>query len=535
MSDGYGAGSAYFDRTGAPAGVWYDVAAADRAQRFIETFPVQSKGEWAGMPLELAPWQRTIVRDIFGWKTRAGFRQFRSAYVEIPRKNGKSTLASAIAVYLLIADGEPGAQVYCAAKDTDQADIVFGEARAMVEESPTLARRVRPFKRSLVVPSTRSRLIVLSGVPEGKTGFNSHGIIFDEFHEQSDRLLYDVLRTSTGSRRQPLLLMLTTAGYDRLSPCWEQHERSRQTMADPLVNPSHYGVIFAASEQDDWQMPSTWARANPNLGVSKALAYMEEAAREAQLIPGMLNAFLRLELNIWTTADVQWLDMALWDQCQEEDAVELAGRACYGGLDLASNSDMASFALVFPPDENAATPEPYRVRIWYWIPGANVDRRAQRAGVPYDVWRTQGLLAATPGNVIDYDAILEHISELGLVYDIREIAFDRWGAVRISQQFMERGFTMVEFGQGYASMAAPMREIMRMVSNGELAHDGHPILRWNVENVVATQDDAGQMKPSKKKALEKIDGFVAMIMALDRALKNEGGAPYYAQEGLAVA
>lgn len=532
MSDGYGTGSGYFDRTGAPAGCWFDAAAADKAQGFIERFPVQSKGEWAGRPIRLAPWQRTIVRDIFGWKRSSGFRLFHSAYVEIPRKNGKSTLASAIAVYLLIADGEPGAQVYCAAKDTDQADIVFGEARAMVEDSPTLGRRVTPFKRSLVVAKTRSRLIVLSGVPEGKTGFNASGIIFDELHEQSDRLLYDVLRSSTSSRRQPLLLMLTTAGFDRLSICWEQHERSLQTMADPLVNPSHYGVIYAASEGDDWQVPATWERANPNLGISKSREYMEEAAREATLIPGMLNSFLRLELNIWTTADVAWLDMALWDKCEEPEAVELAGRVCYAGLDLASKSDMASLALVFPP----VTPEePYRVRIWYWIPGDNVNRRAQRAGVPYDIWKREGHLEATPGNVIDYDAILERMTDLGSLYDIREVAFDRWGAVLITQQLTERGFVMVEFGQGFMSMAAPMREVMRMVSLGELAHDGHPILRWNVENVVAVQDDAAQMKPSKKRSLEKIDGFVAMIMALDRALKNEGGAPYYSQEGLAIA
>ena len=530
-TEGLGAGSAYFDRTGAPAGCWFDAKAADRAQRFIETFPVQSKGEWAGQPVRLAPWQRVIVRDIFGWKAGSGYRLFRSAYVEIPRKNGKSTLASAIAVYLLIADNEPGAQVYCAAKDTDQADIVFAEARAMVEESPTLARRVTPFKRSLVVPSTRSRLVVLSGVPEGKTGFNSHGIIFDELHEQTDRLLYDVLRTSTGSRRQPLLLMLTTAGFDRLSICWEQHERSLATMADPLVNPTHYGVVYAASPGDDWQDPATWERANPNLGITKARAYMEEAAREAKLIPGMLNSFLRLELNIWTTADVQWLDMALWDACEENTDVDLAGRECYGGLDLASKSDMASFALVFPP---ALDGEPYRVRMWYWVPSANVGRRAQRAGVPYDAWERQEYLEATPGNVIDYETILERITELGAVYDVREVAFDRWGATLISQQLMERGFVMVEFGQGWGSMAEPMREVIRMVSTGELAHDGHPILRWNVENVVAEQNAAGDMKPSKRKSLEKIDGFVAMLMGLDRAIKSLGGAPYYSEEGLAV-
>jgi phage terminase large subunit-like protein len=266
--------------------------------------------------------------------------------------------------------------------------------------------------------------------------------------------------------------------------------------------------------------------------VTKYLDYMQSATHEALLIPGMLNSFLRLELNIWTTQDVAWLEMALWDACAEHEEVDLAGRPCYGGLDLASKSDMASLALVFPPMEEG---EPYRVRVFFWIPRANIDRRAQRAGVPYDVWERQGLLEATPGNVIDYDAILERISDLGAEYDIRELAFDRWGATLISQQLTERGFVMVEFGQGFASMAGPMREIMRLVAEGGLAHDGNPILRWNVENVVAEQDAAGNMKPNKRKSLEKIDGFVALLMGLDRAIKNEGGAPYYAEGGLVYA
>jgi phage terminase large subunit-like protein len=238
-----------------------------------------------------------------------------------------------------------------------------------------------------------------------------------------------------------------------------------------------------------------------------------------------------LHLNIWTSSDVRWLDMEQWDACRQED-VELEGRICYGGLDLASKSDMAAFALVFAPLEPG---DPYHVRVWYWIPGDNVERRALQTGVPYDVWARQELLKGTPGNVIDYDTILADVLELAALYDVREVAFDRWGATLISQQMTEAGLLVVEFGQGFASMAAPMREIMRLVANGDIAHDGNPILRWNVDNVSAEQDAAGNLKPSKRKSAGKIDGMVAVVMGLDRALRNESAAPYYAEGGLVLA
>jgi phage terminase large subunit-like protein len=480
---------------------------------------VQSQGEWAGRPLQLAPWQRTIVRDVFGWKRADGSRQFRTVYVEVPRKNGKSTLCSALALYLLVGDGEPGARVYSAAADRAQAELVFGEARAMVEQSPALARRVQAYRYALVEQRRRGSYKVLSAEAYTKHGLNASGIIFDELHAQPNRELYDVLRTSTGARRQPLMVMITTAGWDRTSLCWEQHERSRRTIAEPLVEPEHYGVIWAAEEGDDWREPATWAKANPNLGISLREEYLAGLAREAQSTPGMVNGFLRLHLDLWTASETRWLDMGLWDGCAETEAVELAGRECWAGLDLASTSDMAALALVFAPVEAG---EPWRVRLRYWIPAANLQRRVEQTGTPYDVWARAGLVTPTPGNVIDYQAIRGAIAELGALYRIREVAYDPWGALQLVQELQDDGVTVVEFRQGFASMASPMREWGRMVALGELAHDGNPILRWNVDNVHAESDAAGNQKPSKRRSVGRIDGLVAGLMALERGLRAQG-------------
>ncbi len=523
--------SDYFRASGAPAGAWFNDAAADRACKFIETFCIQSQGEWAGQPLRLAKWQRRIIRDVFGWMRADGSRLFRTAYLEIPRKNGKSTLSSALALYLLFGDGEPGAQVYAVAGDREQARIVFGEAKAMAEASPSLARRCRRFKDSIVAPASRSVLRVISAEAYSKHGLNASGIVFDELHVQPNRELYDVLRTSTGARRQPLLIMITTAGWDRTSLCWEQHERSLRTMADPLHDPEHYGVVYGADVEDDWTDPAIWAKANPNLGVTVKLDYMKGVYREAETTPGLQNGFKRLHLNQWTAQDIRWLDMGLWDGCAEQIPPDLAGRVCYAGLDLASSNDMAALALVFPPVDEG---EPFRVRVRYWVPGDNMQRRVEQTGTPYDVWARQGLLTATPGNVIDFEAIQLEILQLGTRFRILEIAFDRWGAIQISQQLAEAGFTMVQFGQGFASMAPPMKEFSRLVALGQIAHDGNAILRWNVDNVQAEQDAAGNLKPSKRKSKGKIDGLVASLMALDRAQRNEAAPSRYAEGELAV-
>jgi phage terminase large subunit-like protein len=437
----------------------------------------------------------------------------------VPRKNGKSSLAAGIALCLLYTDDEPGAEIYSAAADRDQAAIVFDTARPMVEESQPLMSRSEVYKRSIVVPSTRSVYRVLSADAYTKHGLNAHGVIVDELHAQPNRELFDVLTTSTGARRQPLVVMITTAGYDRESVCWEQHEYARQILEGVIEDPSYFAFIAAAAEDDDWLDPEVWEKANPSLGVTVKREYLEAEARRAKLVPAYQNTFRRLHLNQWTQQETRWLPLEAWDLCSAAvDVKELEGRECYGGLDLASAVDIAAFELVFPsPDEEE---EPHQTLSFFWIPKESMIERARKDRVPYDAWVQQGLITATEGNVIDYGFIVRDIVKLGEIFNIKEIAFDRWGAFQVSQQLEGAGFTMVAFGQGYASMSSPTKELLRLVINVAIAHGGNPVLRWMADNVVVSQDPAGNIKPNRQKSREKIDGIVALIMALDRALRH---------------
>ena len=501
-------------------GFYFDERAATIAVRFFEQLLHHSKGEWAGQPFNLEPWQREqIVRPLFGWKREDGLRRYRRAYIEIPRKNGKSTLSAGIALCLLFADEEPGAEVYSAAADRDQAAIVFDEAKAMVEASPELRKRAEIYKRAIVVAGTRGVYRVLSADAYTKHGLNAHGIVFDELHAQPSRELWDVLNTSTGARRQPLMVMITTAGFDRESICWEQHEYARQVLAGIIQDEQFFAFIAAADETDDWLSETTWRKANPNLEVSINLDYMRSEARRAELTPAYQNTFRRVHLNQWTQQDTRWLPIEAWDRCAGEvNAKQLAGMACYGGLDLASSSDIAALVLAFPHD--ADEQEMFYWLPKFWIPRENMIARARKDRVPYDAWVRDGLMTATEGNVIDYGIIARDIEALGEQFDIKEIAFDRWGAFQISQQLEALGFTMVGFGQGFVSMSQPTKELLRVVLDGKLAHGGHPVLRWMADNVVVSTDPSGNVKPNKAKSREKIDGIVAGVMALDRAIRH---------------
>jgi len=504
-------------------GYWFDSRAATVGVNFFERVLRHVKGEWAGQPFKLAPWERTIVRDLLGWKRPDGTRRYRTAYIEVPRKNGKSSLAAGLALYLLFADEEPGAEVYSAAADREQAAIVFDLAREMVDGSPILAGRAQTYRRSIVVPGTRSGYRVLSADVPTKHGLNCHGVVVDELHAQPNRELVDVLVTGTGARRQPLVVLITTAGFDRESVCWEYHEYARQVLAGIIDDDSFYGTIWAADEADDWLNEEIWAKANPNLGVSVKLEYLRNEAKRAQQVPAYQNTFRRLHLNQWTQQETRWLPLDAWDRCGAPfDVKLLAGAGCYGGLDLASTSDIAAFVLCFPSEPGEE--ERYVWLPHFWIPEENMVERARRDRVPYDAWVRQGLMTATEGNVIDYGYIVREIEALAERYDLREVAFDRWGAFQVSQQLEGAGLTMVGFGQGFVSMAGPTKELLRLVLDGRLAHGGHAVLRWMADNMVVTTDAAGNVKPNKAKSREKIDGMVAGIMALDRAMRHGDAA-----------
>lgn len=512
---------------------YFDEAAAQHVVDFFERYLRHVKGRWAGQPFKLEGWQREILRELFGWKRQDGTRRYRTFYLEIPRKNGKSTIAAGIALYLLHADGEPAAEVYSAAADRDQAAIIFEMARGMTLASQALLRRSQIFKRSIVAPSSGSTYKVLSADANTKHGFSPHGIMFDELHTQPNRQLWEALTTGTGARRQPLTVAITTAGYDRNSVCWELHEYAVKVATCKAEDDAFLGVIFTTDEDDDWTDEKAWARANPNLGISVGLEFLRGEARKAEQTPTYENAFRQLFLNQWTSQKSRFLPMRAWDlSAGEVDPLEIKGVPGYAGLDLAATTDMTAFGFVAKVDED------FKVMPRFWIPEAKLRERIQRDQVPYDVWAKKGLVTITPGNVVDYRAMVRDIVDLREQgFDIREIGFDPWNATATVQELEAAGFKMVPIRQGFASMSGPTKELLTHVLAGHFHHGGHPVLRWNADNLEVARDPAGNVKPDKSQAKKRIDGLVACIMALDRALRNEGaeGPSVYETRGLVTA
>ena len=512
----------------------YDKSAADYAVAFIENL-CHTKGTWAGKPFELIDWQEQIIRDLFGTLKPNGYRQFNTAYIEIPKKQGKSELAAAVALLLTCGDGEERAEVYGCAADRQQAAIVFDVAADMVRMCPALSKRVKILasQKRLIYTPTNSFYQVLSAEAYSKHGFNIHGVVFDELHTQPNRKLFDVMTKGSGdARMQPLYFLITTAGTDTHSICYETHQKAKDIIEGRKIDPTFYPVIYGADESDDWTDPKVWKKANPSLDITVGIDKVKAACESAKQNPGEENAFRQLRLNQWVKQAVRWMPMEKWDNCAfAVDEDELEGRICYGGLDLSSTTDITAFVLVFPPlDEE----DKYIILPYFWIPEDNLTLRVNRDHVPYDVWERQGFLQTTEGNVVHYGFIEQFIERLGERFNIREIAFDRWGAVQMVQNLEGMGFTVVPFGQGFKDMSPPTKELMKLVLEQKIAHGGHPVLRWNMDNIYIRTDPAGNIKADKEKSTEKIDGAVATIMALDRAIRcgNDHGASVYDERGL---
>lgn len=512
----------------------YDKSAADYAVAFIENL-CHTKGTWAGKPFELIDWQEQIIRDLFGTLKPNGYRQFNTAYIEIPKKQGKSELAAAVALLLTCGDGEERAEVYGCAADRQQAAIVFDVAADMVRMCPALSKRVKILasQKRLIYTPTNSFYQVLSAEAYSKHGFNIHGVVFDELHTQPNRKLFDVMTKGSGdARMQPLYFLITTAGTDTHSICYETHQKAKDIIEGRKIDPTFYPVIYGADESDDWTDPKVWKKANPSLDITVGIDKVKAACESAKQNPGEENAFRQLRLNQWVKQAVRWMPMEKWDKCAfSVDEDELEGRVCYGGLDLSSTTDITAFVLVFPPiDED----DKYIILPYFWIPEDNLTLRVNRDHVPYDVWERQGFLQTTEGNVVHYGFIEQFIERLGERFNIREIAFDRWGAVQMVQNLEGMGFTVVPFGQGFKDMSPPTKELMKLVLEQKIAHGGHPVLRWNMDNIYIRTDPAGNIKADKEKSTEKIDGAVATIMALDRAIRcgNDHGASVYDERGI---
>lgn len=506
------------DRQAVDEGCWYDAKAADRVVKFFNTFLCHSKGEWAGKPFALLEWQEwDIIRPLFGWKRPDGTRRFRRAYIEVPKKNGKSTLSSGIALYLLFADREPGAEVYSAAADRDQASIVYREAKNMVENSPALRQRLRvtDSKKIISDPLSKSWYRALSADVPTKEGLNIHGLIFDELHAQQTRTLWDALKYGGAARRQPLFVSITTAGFDRTSICYDQHKYAKRVLDGSVKDISFFAYISAAGQDDDWTDPKVWAKANPGYGITIHEDAFKADFLEAQENASSQNSFRRYRLNQWTEQDTRWLDMVAWRKCVAPMPELSRDAPFFGALDLASTQDLAAYVQLFPT-------KGFLVRCHFFIPEECLKRRVRKDKVPYDVWARQGLLTVTRGNTIDEDAIVETVLASAGQHKCLEVAYDRWNASHVVRRLTDEGIVMVPIGQGFSSLSFPSKELEKRVVAGQLNHQGNAILDWMAQNCATETDAAANIKPSKVRSTEKIDGIVALVMALARYVAHSG-------------
>ena len=518
----------------------FDKITADNVLEFFG-FLQHSKGEWAGQIFELEPWQIFHHYMLWGWKHKeTNFRRFNIFYLEVARKSGKTTEAAATGLYLLDGDDEAGAEVYAVATKFDQAKLCHVEAERMVKSSVFLKDHITVHVNNIFNDDTNSFFRPLGRDHDSMDGLNTSGAIVDEIHAHKTRDAWDKIETSVGARDQSLIFAITTAGFNRQSLCFELHNHTKKILEGSVIDDNFLGFIYTIDEGDDWEDEKNWIKANPNLGTTPKLdgnAGLRPKAKRAKEIPSALNSFLRLHLNVWTESETRWIPHETWMRCAEScDLNSLKGQPCYGGLDLSSNKDITAFVLCFPP---TITREKYIALCRFFIPKSNMTIRVRNDRVHYDVWERQKLLIATPGTSIDYNYIINQIGQDIKDYDLAEIAFDRWGATKIVRDLKDLGFEkpednphaqrfLIPFGQGFKSMNSPMKELENLTLAQKISHGGNPVLAWMASNVVVEENPAGFIKPNKQRSIEKIDGIIALIMALDRALKQEHGKKHEA-------
>lgn len=483
-----------------------------------------TKGDYARRPFVPADWQRTdVIEPLFGEVTfdadrRRYVRRYRELYLNVARKNGKTEVLAALMLYLLVADGEEGAEGYGFALDVEQASHVYRVAARMVQLSPVLSGRLRVLKNThrIVDESTASFYGVVPSDDAGLLGANPHAAYIDELLTQRDRNAYDAIRTGMGTRAQPLLMMATTAENAPTSFAASEREWSERVAADPGLDPTRLVVIYRVPEDADWTDERVWRLANPALGDFLSMRTLREEFHKAHGNPAAERAFRQYRLNQPVNAIGRAIDLGQWDaSAGMVDEAALHGRACYAGLDLATSTDLAAYALDFPE------PDGTHVALWrLFLPEDRLDALDRRTGGQARVWAREGRLTVTPGNVIDYKAVTHALDADARRFDLREVAYDRWGMAQLSQDLAEAGLTVFPMGQGYASMSSPTKELLRLVAAGMYRHGGNPAVRWQAGNLITRADPAGNLKPDKERSGDKIDGIVAAVMALDRATRH---------------
>jgi len=535
----------------------FDATSAQFAIDFIQECCKLAKGSAAreaGTPFLLTPWQKAIVANLFGWKRPDGTRRYRECLIYVAKKNGKTAFVAALMLYVLCCDQEYGAELYSAASSHDQAALLFGHAIGMVRQEPLLSGRLTVYgakggsqTKSIVHDAFMASYKCLCADADTGDGVNPHFAAIDELHRHKSPELAEVLQKSTASRKQPIVIYTTTADYNRPSLCNTMLARARQIRdnpgdtAKPGYDPAFLPAVYEADKDDDWKSPETWRKANPNLGVTITEEFLTRECLKAQEMPSELNNFLRLHLNIVTDADEAWLPADQWNKCsglregekpqawRARMLEELQGRECYIGTDLSAKIDLTAVLQIFPPLEEG---EKWKIIPWFWVPAETAKHKEDTDRVPYRTWARLGFVQMTEGNEVDQQAIREKIKSLHAVYPVKEIGYDPWNALKISQELRETdgfGDSMVEVRQGSRTLSDPMKEVEAMVAGGRIEHGANPAMDWMIGNVCAKRDENGNVQPNKAKSTGKIDGPVALFTGMARALLGieDAGGIYF--------
>ena len=502
--------------------IYFDTDAATKAVLFFNHLR-HFKGEFAGRPFILPGWQAFIIYNLFGWKKASnGKRRFNEAYIEVSKKNGKSTFAAGVQLLMLLMDGEAGAEIYSAASSRKQAGIVLDTAIEIAKKSPQIKKRVGILAKAITVEETASFIQAVSSEADNIEGNNTHCAIIDEYHVHKTSEVKDNLRSGMAGRAQPLMLTITTAGFNRFGPCYLKRQTSVKILEGIIKDESQFIIIYTIDEGDEWTDPENFEKANPNLGANPSLEFLKGELKTALNEGGTKETnFKTKHLNVWTDAASVWIQAATWNQgAAPLPMEELEGAQCFGGLDLSSVRDLTAYVLYFPFDENKNYILPF-----FWMPELNYEERVKKDNVNYNIWIDQGFIRTTPGNAIDYDFILADILAINEKYNVKKVAFDRWNSASIVPKLINEGVNLEQFGQGFGSMNGPTKELEAKVLRGEIIHGGNPVLAWMCSNVEIEKNPAGDIKINKKKSAEKVDGMVSLVMALAMASQEPEEVP----------
>jgi phage terminase large subunit-like protein len=487
-------------------GLYFDPKAGMKVIQFFK-FLRHAKGKFANKPFELSDWQAFKLFVQYGWKKKNGKRRFRLSYIDMGRKNGKTAFAGGECLYNLIADGEQAAEIYTAATTFGQAAICFNDTKQILAKSPLVRTQLQSWSKSITHEASGSRMMPLHSKTENLDGLNPSFAVIDEYHAHPNDKVFDILETGMGARENPMISVITTAGFNKQGPCFQFRNVAIQVLKGILQQDDLFALMYSLDKDDDWEDQSAWRKCNPNLDISFDIDYLQSMYQGAKNNPAKLVSFKTKNLNLWVDAAVVWIEDEAWQACDLGE-VDCTGLECIGGLDLASTRDLSALALKF------VMPNGHDVYIWkFWMPEDNVQERVRKDMVPYDIWIEQGYINTTPGNVTDYDFIVSEIVKLKEQYNIKSIAYDRWNSSQAVQDLKQEGLTMNPYGQGFASMSAPTKEFEMTVYTRKINHMGNPVMRWMISNVSLMRDAADNNKVDKAKSREKVDGVVAAIMA----------------------